>query len=107
MLKKMLFAVMALTLAAPAFGATVYVGQRYYELDNGLRTDNPWEVYEEIAYNKDVAIVVMRPDALQSRVNDIVETLEKMNIPMIFTKQKNYDEFVKRGALVPTTLPKK
>jgi hypothetical protein len=49
----------------------------------------------------------MREDALQSRVNDIIETLEKMNIPLIFTKQKNYDEFVKRGVLVPTKLPKK
>ena len=107
MLKKLILSALALTLAVPAFGATVYVGQRYYALDNGLRTDNPWDVYEEIVYNKDVAIIVMREDALQSRVNDIIETLEKMNIPMIFTKQKNYDEFVKRGILVPTALPKK
>ncbi len=97
--------ILALAAPAPAPGATIWVGTRYYVLDNGVKTDNPWDVYEEVAYNKDAAIVVMRTEALQSRVNDLLETFEKMNIPVVFTKEKYYPDLVKRGILVPTKLP--
>jgi len=96
-----------LLVTADAFGATIWVGNRYYVLDNGVQTDNPWDVYEEVAYNKDAAIVVMRAEALQSRVNDLLKTFEKMNIPVVFTKEKDYPDLIKRGILVPTKLPKK
>jgi len=102
-----LFVCLILAAPVPAPAATVWVGQRYYVLDNGLQTDNPWDVYEEVAYNKDAAIVVMRKDALQSRVNDLLKTFEKMNIPVAFTKEEYYPDLVKRGILVPTRLPKK
>ncbi len=94
-------------LAAHAHAATVYVSQKGYRLDNGLKSDNPWTIMEEVVYHKDVAIVVMDKKAKQSKVEALLETFEKMNVPTIFTTRDDYDAFVERGVLIPTTLPKR
>lgn len=93
---------LALAVFPPAARAeVVYVGLGGYRLENGRRHIGPWEVAETISLNKDVAIVVMEDKADQRLVEDLIKALETINVPVLFTKLKDYKAFQSRGLLTP------
>ncbi|QLA15319.1 hypothetical protein [Desulfolutivibrio sulfoxidireducens] len=97
-----LIAALLLCLAAsPAHSGVIFVGQTQYRLENGRTFLGPWDVVEETIMAKEVAIVVMEERSDQRMVQTLLQTLESMNVPTLFTKIRDYKILKERGVIVP------
>ena len=76
-----------------------------YKVNGGAPETAAWDVAERLAMAKDVAIVVMNPKANKGTVQVLMQNLETLKIPTLFTKKADYDVLLKRGFIKPTPAP--
>jgi hypothetical protein len=89
----------------PAAAAVIQVGVDSYRVNGAPPTTAAWEVAERLAVAKDVAIVVMDPKATKATVQTLMQNLETLKVPTLFTKKVDYEVLVKRGIVKPNTAP--
>lgn len=92
-------------LAGPARAAVIEVGVDSYKVNGGPPETAAWDLAERLAMAKDVAIVVMNPKANKGTVQILMQNLETLKIPTLFTKKADYDAFLKRGFIKPSPAP--
>ena len=92
-------------LAGPARAAVIEVGVDAYKVNGGAPETAAWDVAERLAVAKDVAIVVMNPKANKGTVQVLMQNLETLKIPTLFTKKADYDVLLKRGFIKPNPAP--
>ena len=92
-------------LAGSAWAAVIEVGVDAYKVNGGAPETAAWDVAERLAMAKDVAIVVMNPKANKGTVQVLMQNLETLKIPTLFTKKADYDVLLKRGFIKPTPAP--
>ena len=92
-------------LAGPARAAVIEVGVDSYKVNGGAPETAAWDVAERLAMAKDVAIVVMNPKANKGTVQILMQNLETLKIPTLFTKKNDYDVLLKRGFIKPNPAP--
>ena len=92
-------------LAGPARAAVIEVGVDAYKVNGGAPETAAWDVAERLAMAKDVAIVVMNPKANKGTVQILMQNLETLKIPTVFTKKADYDVLLKRGFIRPAPAP--
>jgi len=73
-----------------------------YRLDGGQPVTGPWEIAEKLAVAKDVAIVVMDQKASSDRLQTLLQLLETLKVPTLFTKKADYKILLDRGVIQPT-----
>ena len=93
------------SLAGPARAAVIEVGVDAYKVNGGPAETAAWDVAERLAMAKDVAIVVMNPKANKGTVQVLMQNLETLKIPTLFTKKADYDVLLKRGFIRPAPAP--
>lgn len=89
----------------PAQAAVIEVGVDAYKVNGGPAETAAWDVAERLAMAKDVAIVVMNPKANKGTVHILMQNLETLKIPTLFTKKADYDVLLKRGFIKPHPAP--
>ncbi len=87
--------------ANPARGWVISVGQTQYRMEDGRKFLGPWDVAEETIMAKEVAIVVMEDRADQRMVQTLLQTLESLEVPTLFTKARDFKVLKERGVIVP------
>ena len=92
-------------LAGPARSAVIEVGVDAYKVNGAAPETAAWDVAERLAMAKDVAIVVMNPKAHKGTVQILMQNLETLKIPTLFTKKADYDVLLKRGFIKPNPAP--
>lgn len=95
----------ALLTPAPTPAAVIRVDVDTYRVNGGPPVTAAWDVAERIAVAKDVAIVVMDQKATKATVQTLMQLLETLNVPTLFTKKGDYDILVKRGVIKPSAAP--
>lgn len=100
--------ILTLVLAVPtlSFGGVITVTGNTYSLDGGKPVTGPWEIAEQIAVSKDVAIVVMEKKANQTTIEIMLKLLESLHVPTVLTKKEDFKPLVDRGVLKPTRTPR-
>ncbi|WP_075356208.1 hypothetical protein, partial [Desulfovibrio sp. DV] len=91
----LLLAALAFPARAPA--AVIQVDVDSYRVNGGPPVTAAWEIAERLAVAKDVAIVVMDKKATKATVQSLMQILETLNVPTLFTKKGDYELLVKRG----------
>ncbi|MFP5259177.1 MAG: hypothetical protein ACLGQH_09150 [Acidobacteriota bacterium] len=95
----------ALLLPAPAPAAVIRVDGSAYRVNGGPPVTAAWDIAERLAVSKDTAIVVMDKKAGKTSVQTLIQILEALNVPTLFTKNEDYDILVKRGVIKPSAAP--
>lgn len=95
----------ALLLPAVAPAAVVRVEGTAYRVNGGPPVTAAWDIAERLAVSKDTAIVVMDKKAAKASLHTLMQILEALNVPTLFTKSEDYDILVKRGVLKPSAAP--
>lgn len=93
-------ALFCLSAAAPAQATVIRVTENLYRLDDGRTFKGPWDVAQELIAAREPAIVVMEAKAKQDLVQLLLQTLETLNVPTLFTKAKDFKELTARGVIV-------
>ncbi|MHC1787906.1 hypothetical protein [Solidesulfovibrio sp.] len=88
---------------APA--AVIQVDVNTYRVNGGPPVTAAWEIAERLAVAKDVAIVVMDKKATKGTVQTLMQILETLNVPTLFTKKGDYEILLKRGVIKPAAAP--
>ena len=94
-----------ISLVGPTRAAVIEVGVDSYKVNGGPPETAAWDVAERLAVAKDVAIVVMNPKANKGTVQVLMQNLETLKIPTLFTKKADYDVLLKRGFIKPAPAP--
>jgi len=92
-------------LPGSARAAVIEVGVDTYRINGGPAETAAWDVAERLAVAKDVAIVVTNPKANKGTVQVLMQNLETLKIPTLFTKKADYDVLLKRGFIRPNPAP--
>ncbi len=87
--------------ATPARAGVIYVGETHYRMEDGRKFLGPWDVTQETIMAKETAVVVMEERADQRLVQLLLQTLESLNVPTLFTKIKDFKVLKERGVIVP------
>ena len=95
----LLLAALLVPAAAPA--AVIQVDVDTYRVNGGPPVSAAWDIAERIAVAKDVAIVVMDKKATKATVQTLMQILESLNVPTLFTKKGDYEILLKRGFIKP------
>jgi len=100
-------AVSVLLLFVPASlpAGVILVEGNTYRLDNDKPVTGMWDIAEKLAYTKDVAIVVVAPNADATQVQSMLQLLGTLKVPTVLTQKADYELLRKRGVLRPTTAP--
>lgn len=91
--------------AAPARAGVVAIENDAYSLDGGSPVTGAWEVAEKIAVARDVAVVVLGKNTRPATVQTLLQLLENLHVPTLFTKKADYKALRDRGVLNPTRTP--
>jgi|GEM_PF-2958493 len=91
----------ALLLPGPALSGVVHVDGDAYRLDDGPAVPGAWEIAEKLAVSKEAAIVVMERNSTMAMVQNMLQLLETLKVPTVFTKRVDYDVLTDRGVLRP------
>ncbi|MFZ5812761.1 MAG: hypothetical protein ACOY4F_12005 [Thermodesulfobacteriota bacterium] len=91
--------------ATPARAGVIYVGETHYRMEDGRKFLGPWDVTQETIMAKEAAVVVMEERADQRMVQLLLQTLESLNVPTLFTKIKDFKALKERGVIVPHPKP--
>ena len=95
----------ALLLPASAPAAVIRVDGSAYRVNGGPPVTAAWDIAEHLAVSKDTAIVVMDKKAGKASLHTLMQILEALNVPTLFTKNDDFDILVKRGVIKPSTAP--
>ena len=90
-----------LSLPCPAPAGVIRVDVGTYRLDDGPAVEGAWEIAEKLAVSKEAAIVVMEKSSTMTMVQNMLQLLETLKVPTVFTKRADYDVLVDRGVLRP------
>jgi len=96
----LLLAALLFPAAAPA--AVIQVEVDAYRVNGGPPVAAAWDIAERLAVAKDVAIVVMDKKATKGTVQTLMQILESLNVPTLFTKKGDYEILLKRGFIQPS-----
>ena len=99
----LLLAILAVPESVPA--AVIQVDVNSYRVDDGPPVTAAWDIAERLAVAKDVAIVVMDKKATKATVQTLMQILETLNVPTLFTKKGDYEILLKRGVIKPAAAP--
>lgn len=99
----LLLAVLLAPVPSPA--AVIQVDVDTYRVNGGPSVTAAWEIAERLAVTKDVAIVVMDKKATKGTVQTLMQILETLNVPTLFTKKGDYEILLKRGVIKPAAAP--
>lgn len=99
----LLLAILAVPESVPA--AVIQVDVNSYRVDDGPPVTAAWDIAERLAVAKDVAIVVMDKNATKGTVQTLIQILETLNVPTLFTKKGDYGILLKRGIIKPSPAP--
>lgn len=95
----------ALLLPAVSPAAVIRVEGTAYRVNGGPPVTAAWDIAERLAVSKDTAIVVMDKNAAKTSLHTLMQILESLNVPTLFTKNEDYDILVQRGVIKPQTAP--
>jgi hypothetical protein len=95
----------ALLLPATVPAAVIQVDVDTYRVNGGPPVTAAWEIAERLSVAKDVAIVVMDKKATKATVQSLMQILETLNVPTLFTKKGDYEILLKRGVIKPAPAP--
>ena len=99
----LLLAALLFPAAAPA--AVIQVDVDTYRVNGGPPVSAAWDIAERLSITKDVAIVVMDKKATKATVQTLMQILETLNVPTLFTKKGDYEILLKRGVIKPAAAP--
>ena len=91
--------------AAQARAGVVTIENDAYSLDGGRPVTGAWEIAEKIAVAKDAAVVVLGKNSRPATVQTLLQLLENLHVPTLFTKKADYKALCDRGVLNPTRTP--
>ena len=91
--------------AVPAWAGVVTIENDAYSLDGGRPVTGAWEIAEKIAEAKDTAVVVHGKNSRPATVQTLLQLLENLHVPTLFTKKADYKALRDRGVLNPTRTP--
>ncbi len=92
-------------LCPSARAGVVRIKGNTYSLDGGRPVTGAWEVAEKIAVANDVAVVVLDSQASPVTIQTLLQLLENLHVPTLFTKQADYKALLARGVIKPTRTP--
>lgn len=92
-------------LVGPAEAGVVTIENDAYSLDGGRSVTGAWEVAEKIAVAHDTAVVVLGNNSKPSTVQTLLQLLENLHVPTLFTKKADYKALLERGVLKPSRTP--
>ncbi|WP_428559990.1 MAG: hypothetical protein ACP59X_15515 [Solidesulfovibrio sp. DCME] len=98
----------ALGLARPeatALAGVVVIENDAYSLDGGRPMTGAWEVAEKIAVARDTAVVVLGKNSKPATVQTLLQLLENLHVPTLFTKKADYKALLDRGVIKPSRTP--
>ena len=91
--------------AAQAWAGVIVIENDAYSLDGGRPVTGAWEVAEKIAVAKDADVVVLGKNTRTATVQTLLQLLESLHVPTLFTKKADYKALRDRGVLNPTRTP--